>query len=45
MNWRCWLQWCPGYVVAGTHAGVLWIGWRCKRCGVVKHYSPARSMP
>lgn len=42
---RCRLRWCGGYVVSGTHDGVVWVGWRCDTCGIVKYYSPAHGMP
>lgn len=38
---KCGLGWCGGRVVSGTHGGVVWVGWRCERCGKVKHYAPA----
>jgi hypothetical protein len=40
---KCRLRLCGGDVVSGWHDGVLWIGWRCRRCGAVRHYAPARS--
>jgi hypothetical protein len=42
LKWlRCWLGWCPGTVVSGTHEGTVWIGWRCADCRCVKHYAPS----
>lgn len=38
---RCWLGWCPGYVVSGFHDNRVWIGWRCHICGKVKYYEPS----
>jgi hypothetical protein len=38
---RCSFGWCGGHLVSGTHDGVVWIGWQCDTCGVVKHYAPA----
>jgi hypothetical protein len=38
---RCWLGWCPGTVVSGTHDNRVWIGWRCRTCGKVKYYEPS----
>jgi hypothetical protein len=37
---RCYFGWCLGYVVSGVHDGRVWVGWRCARCGAVKHYEP-----
>jgi hypothetical protein len=38
---KCRLGWCGGDVVSGWHDGVLWTGWKCRRCGAVRHYAPA----
>ena len=41
LRWiACRLGWCGGDVVSGWHENVLWIGWRCRRCGAVRHYYP-----
>jgi hypothetical protein len=37
---RCRFGWCSGHVVSGMHQGVVWIGWQCDHCGVVRHYEP-----
>lgn len=40
-----WLGWNGGYVVSGTHAGQVWVGFRCAGCGQVSHYAPSRRIP
>jgi hypothetical protein len=37
---KCRLGWCGGDVCSGWHDGVLWIGWKCRACGAVRHYAP-----
>jgi hypothetical protein len=39
---RCRLGWCGGHVVSGTHDNVIWIGWQCDACGIVKYYEPSK---
>jgi hypothetical protein len=39
---KCRLGWCGGDVCSGWHDGELWTGWKCRRCGCVRHYRPAK---
>lgn len=43
---RLWCSWgyCPGTVISGMHDGKLWLGWRCIKCGKVKHYTTAEEV-
>jgi hypothetical protein len=42
---RCRLRCCSGTVVSGIHDGEVWVGWRCHRCGRVRHYAPMARRP
>jgi hypothetical protein len=42
---KCRFGWCGGDVVSGWHDGVLWMGWKCRQCGAVRHYAPSAKLP
>ena len=40
---KCSFRQCGGGVVSGIHDKTIWIGWRCRTCGVVRHYEPTET--